>query len=56
VAAVVRTVEPRPSAEEQRLQRLGASVEARWQALSEKERHQVEKLMGWSRSTELRAQ
>lgn len=47
---------PRPSAADQRLQELGADLSERWQGLSEKERRQVEKILGWTRSTERRAQ
>jgi hypothetical protein len=47
---------PRPSAADQRLQKLGADLSERWQTLSEKERLQIEKILGWSRATERRAQ
>jgi hypothetical protein len=56
LTAIAQTTAPRPSAEDQRLQRLGAHVEVRWRELSEKERRQLERLLGWNQSTEPRAQ
>jgi hypothetical protein len=52
VAGVIGgSIAPRISEESQRLQRLGTSVEAGWQAMSPKERRQLEKLLGWTDPT-----
>jgi hypothetical protein len=49
-------IAPLTSEESQRLQRLGTQVEERYSAMSEKEQRQLEKLMGWKRPSEPRAQ
>jgi hypothetical protein len=56
VAWVETAIYPRPSLEDRELQRLGAYVQERWQTLKEKERRQVEQILGWSRSTGPHAQ
>lgn len=49
---IAGVIAPRISPESQRLQRLGTSVEASWQAMSPADRRQLEKLLGWTRPTE----